>query len=466
MKRLLFLVIFILIGVFILTGCSPEDIAQLIPGSSAESAEVREIESAYLNDAGELILRYSDGSSQNVGRVVGEDGKDGADGKNGKDGADGRDGEKGERGDIGADGSDGAVIIDSSLTDITYAASKGLRSAVSVYAGFRAANGKDYSAVGAGVIYSLDKAAGDAYVITNYHVVYNSIGVTDIGNDNISDNIRVYLYGNEYSDNRIPATYIGGSRYYDIAILKISGSPVLTDSDAAAVDFADSNQAILGESVIAIGNPEGETLSVNGGIISLDSTEIMLTPADDKSAVEIRVMRMDCAVNHGNSGGGLFNRRGELIGIVCARSADSDVIGFGYAVPSAAVSEIAKNVICYYENGYTVTDLKKASLGADFEIESSKGVYSSQDGIIRVVERVVVSQIEAGGAAYSAGLRVGDEILSITVGDTKTEITRSFMPGDILLGAVIGDTVTLEYLRDGNTCTAVITISADMISVY
>ena len=117
-------------------------------------------------------------------------------------------------------------------------------------------------------------------------------------------------------------------------------------------------------------------------------------------------------------------------------------------------------------NGYTVTDLKKASLGADFEIESSKGVYSSQDGIIRVVERVVVSQIEAGGAAYSAGLRVGDEILSITVGDTKTEITRSFMPGDILLGAVIGDTVTLEYLRDGNTCTAVITISADMISVY
>lgn len=460
------MLLILFIAAFALTGCSPEEIFSALSENATEANGVREIESAYINDLGELILAYSDGTEDNLGRVVGEDGKDGAAGKDGADGADGRDGEKGEKGDTGADGSDGAVIIDSSLSDITYAASRGLRSAVSVYAGFRAANGKDYSAVGAGVIYELDKAAGDAYVITNYHVVYNSLGVNDIGDDNISDNIRVYLYGNEYSENRIPATYIGGSRFYDIAILKISGNQTLANSDATAVTLADSNKAILGESVIAVGNPEGESLSVNSGIISLDSAEIMLTPADDKSAVEVRVMRMDCAVNHGNSGGGLFNRLGELIGIVCARSADSEVVGFGYAVPSAAVKSIADNVIHYYEAGYSITDLKRASLGITLEATSSTGAYNAEDGIIRVIERVAVSEIDVSGAAYAAGIRGGDEILSVTLGENKTEIQRHFMPSDIMLAAVVGDTVKLEYQRGEEIYTVTIVITAEMVSVY
>ncbi|MBO4535522.1 MAG: hypothetical protein J5755_06265, partial [Clostridia bacterium] len=106
-----------------------------------------------------------------------------------------------------------------------------------------------YAAGGSGVIYYLDKEAGDAYIITNYHVVYDAD--SDVAG-HISDDIFVTLYGNHYltkdSDNHvtsiyaIPATYVGGSMTYDIAVLKVTGSELLKNSAASQVSVGDSNQ--------------------------------------------------------------------------------------------------------------------------------------------------------------------------------------------------------------------------------
>jgi S1-C subfamily serine protease len=89
----------------------------------------------------------------------------------------------------------------------------------------------EYTSYGSGVIYSIDREAGDAYIITNFHVVYNSASVTSNG---ISNNIKVYLYGMESDAYAIPATFVGGSLTQDLAVLKVRGSRILAESNAVA----------------------------------------------------------------------------------------------------------------------------------------------------------------------------------------------------------------------------------------
>ena len=168
------------------------------------------------------------------------------------------------------------------------------------------------SSAGSGIIYSIDKTKGDAYIITNQHVVYNV------------KTIDVYLYGMQLSAYAIPATYVGGSVTYDIAVLKIEGSEVLKNSYARAADFADSEQLRVYDRVYAVGNPEGSGLSATEGIISVASENISITGADG-SLLTMRVMRVDAAVNHGNSGGGLYDESGKLVGIVSAKEVSEDI---------------------------------------------------------------------------------------------------------------------------------------------
>ena len=119
---------------------------------------------------------------------------------------------------------------------------------------------------GSGVIYKLDKAKGDAYIITNYHVVYNSKATEK---DGISDDISVFLYGSENKQNAIPATFVGGSAGYDIALLKISGSAALKQSIAAAATFANSDNISVLDTAIAIGNPAGMGISATAGYVRM-----------------------------------------------------------------------------------------------------------------------------------------------------------------------------------------------------
>lgn len=309
---------------------------------------------------------------------------------------------------------------------------------------------------GSGVIYSLDKEAGDAYIITNYHVVYHSNSTAE---NKISDKINLYLYGMEYEKYAIPATYIGGSMAYDLAILKVEGSEVLKSGNALAAQFADSDDVSILETAIIVGNPSG--MSATAGYINIDSEYITMS-LDGVTAVEMRVMRTSAPVNSGNSGGGLYNAEGKLLGIVNAKKVADDTDNVGYAIPSNVAKYVTENIIDFCD-GRENESVYKCILGLNVDASASRTEYNEQTAEIKKIETVAVSEIAAGGA-ISGKLLVGDVINSITVGGEEYEITRSFQVIDLMLRARVGDTVSFGIVRDGESLSVSVEITEQMMN--
>ena len=356
---------------------------------------------------------------------------------------------------------DGEVVIENAPTyDITIenngnqnlvAAAKSVLSAVRVTANFKASyihssTSKQYSYGGAGVIYKLDKTSGDAYVITNYHVIYDSKSNT---RNHVSDDINLYLYGQESSAYAIPAKYVGGSMTMDLAVLKVSGSAVLAASNAVAATVADSNEVSILDTAIAIGNPASGGLSATVGCINVDSEYIEITGADGMSTIELRLFRIDTAVNNGNSGGGLFNDRGELIGIVNAKMSSTTVDNIGYAIPSNIAKYVADNII-HYCDGTSFENPYKYKFGVTVESSELYTVYDEKTGKVHKREVVKVADISAGSIG-SEVFKVGDIIKSITIDGVKYDINRSFILIDCMYNIYADSTVTVEVERDGQT---------------
>lgn len=423
---------------------------------SCVSEQASGVVNAQINENGDLILIYADGSEQNLGAVVGQNGSDG------------KDGEKGES------GADGSTVIASDGSSVSLASAKGLRSSVSIvcyfqttvqqggwYPGFGSTATKEYSSAGSGVLYRMDRTAGDAFVLTNYHVVYDASCDTENG---ISDDIRVCLYGSESEEQAITATYVGGSLYYDIAVLHIEDSEILRASDACAVSVADSDQVVVGDSAIAIGNAQGYGISASFGIISVESEYITMTAADGSTAVSFRVMRVDTAVNSGNSGGGLFDAGGNLIGIVNAKMVDDGVESIGYAIPSNVAVSVAENIIdyCY---GTDTERVQRALLGITVSASNSGAVYNAETGLLAIEEVVSVYGVTEGSLADGV-LQAGDVLVSAEVNGKSTAITRQYHLIDLMLDVREGDTVTLHILRDGGEESVSITVTKDCLTAY
>ena len=436
---------------FALTGCGGDTVIGVM--------------NARINENGELILTYQGGQEQNLGVVVGKDGADGKDGVDGQDGKDGLDGTPGS----------GDIVINGSAGDVTAASAKGLRSAVRIISNFTAtvqqggywpgfgggSSKEEYSSEGSGVIYQLDKSSGDAFIITNYHVVYDASSDSENG---ISQDILVCIYGGETEEQAISATYVGGSLYYDIAVLRIEDSQLLRNSQVSAVEITDSDAVVVGQKAIAIGNAQGLGIATTAGIVSVDSEYITMTAADGRTEVSFRVMRVDTAVNSGNSGGGLYDDRGNLIGIVNAKIVDDGVENIGYAIPSNVAIAIANNIIdyCY---GTDVQRVQRALLGITVTSSDSKAIYDVQTGTVRIAESVSVYEVAEASLADGA-LQAGDLLLSATVNGRKTEITRQYHVIDMMLSVRVGDTVSFTVLRDGQQLAVDITITADCLTAY
>ena len=304
---------------------------------------------------------------------------------------------------------------------------------------------KSFSSNGAGVIYSLNANKSEALIVTNYHVVYDSSSNTT---NHVSDTINVYLYGNE--SNGILAEYIGGSLNNDIAVLRISNSSILMNSNCVAATIRDSDNIVAGETAIAIGNPEAQGLSVTTGVVSVDSEYITMTGADDVTSVKYREIRVDAAINEGNSGGGLFDKNGDLIGIVNAKTMkdnDGNVVeNMGYAFPSNLAIRVA-NAIYRNCNGTTNRGYFTANLGMETEISSSTAVYDNEAKVTRIQETVSVKSVTIGGVASLMGIVAGNRISKIKIEHEseiiEIEITRQFQLNDALIMIVAGDKVTL-----------------------
>lgn len=401
----------------------------------------RQVYSAEINSTGELIITYTNGEKDNLGKISNDTTN---------------------------------ITVNSEGGDVSAATNAGLVSAVTVTAnfttttsnggffpGFGGSSTSSYSSEGSGVIYKLDRDSGSAFIITNYHVVYDSASNTD---DGVSDDIEVYLYGREYTDLAVPATYVGGSLYYDIAVLYVENVAALQSSVYNSVSVADSDELFVGERAIAVGNPEGYGISASLGIVGVTSEYITMTAADEYTPVTFRVIRVDTAVNSGNSGGGLYNDKGELIGIVNAKIVKSTVENIAYAIPSNVACAVADNIIdnCFNKDNKSV---KRAIVGVSLGISDSIAVMDEDSGMLKIVEQVGVTEVDNGSPAHGK-LKVGDLIKTVTVGGETTTVTRRYHLIDEMLKARVGDTVIIGVERNGKEIEVEINITEDCISNY
>ena len=372
-------------------------------------------------------------------------------GDNGKDGTNGKD---------GVNGAD--AVGDTELNNRNI--NEAMLASVSIYCKFPKAGGGNSVSAGSGVIYQLDRASGDAYVITNYHVVFHTASTTA---DKISDNIRVYLYGMYFDSTEnmektgIEATYIGGSMSYDLAVLKITGSERIKNSPAKAVKLADSNNITAGTTAIAIGNPEGYGISVTSGIISVESEYVQLPSSDKTRTLTMRLMRIDTSVNEGNSGGGLFNVKGEMIGLVNAKLNTTTAENIGYAIPSNIAVYGAQNIIDNCE-GKENKSLLKCVMGITVTTVDSYAEYDDKSGKIALYDVVAVKEVSSLYGAYGT-IKAGDVMKSLTLNGKTVAINRQYLLVDTLLGARVGDKVSVTVLRDGKEVTFETTFTEDNV---
>ena len=269
---------------------------------------------------------------------------------------------------------------------------------------------------GSGVI--IAQGEGYAYIVTNYHVVGGS------------DFITVRLTNkNEYE-----AEYIDGDEKDDIAIIRIEESEEL-----CVAKIGSSDALRVGEGVVAIGNPLGELGgTVTDGIVSALDREITI------DGVTMTLLQTNAAVNPGNSGGGLFNMAGRLIGIVNAKHQQSGIEGLGFAIPIDLVYDDLLEII---EDGYIhgrvtigVEAIYLDRISASYYFRSGKeGVYviSSEGNEFKVGDRIThigVSQIntEADYNAAISALDIGTQVmLKVVRGNSVLEITvdvREYIP--------------------------------------
>ena len=315
----------------------------------------------------------------------------------------------------------------SSLPDLTFAASKSIDAVVHVkntsiveesdrwsLQFFYGDDSKKKVGTGSGVIIS-----PDGYIITNYHVIENSTEVIVTTNDN-----------KEYE-----AEIIGFDEVYDIAVLKIKSNLNLD-----YVFFGDSDSTLVGEWVLAVGNPYNLNSTVTAGIISSKSRD--LNEYDQKNQSFIQT---DAAVNFGNSGGALVNIKGELIGInTLIQSMTGGYVGYSFAVPSNTVRKIFEDILEY-------GDVQKGLLGVRGVALNSP--YSKQLNI-NETEGFYIDETESGYGADSAGLVRGDIIKSID----GFKINRFSDLSGYLSSKRPGDKVKVKYVRDGKLETAEITL--------
>lgn len=337
--------------------------------------------------------------------------------------------------------------------DGTAALNSVLRSCMKVYTAFRELSYSPALSMycGSAVVYKMEEDY--TYILTNYHVVYDSKAY---GSNKISTEISAYLYGSEsspvpndmktaftYDDYAIKCEYVGGAITYDVAVLRASTEDILKVNPQTVPVSVNYNYSV-GDNTYAVGNPDDGGISVTEGIVSVDSDYVTL--AIDNTQRNYRSIRTDTALTHGNSGGGLFNMKGELIGL--NNSGDSTITSMNYAIPASILTGVADGVIYYNTlNGKNIT--YKTLLGVTSVSENSRYIFDSDTGTGHIEEEVVIQKVESGSLAELLGLRVDDIITSVTVNDKKSEISRQFQIADLLLNVRAKDNIKIGYSRDG-----------------
>jgi serine protease Do len=274
-------------------------------------------------------------------------------------------------------------------------------------------------AMGSGFIIS-----PDGYVVTNKHVTLNGIS----------------YFVTLANGRQLPADLVAQASAADIAVLKIRSNETWTP-----VKLGDSDTLRQGDAVIAIGNPLGYQSTVTTGIISALNRDEGLTPFDD-------FIQTDAAINQGNSGGPLFNWKGEVIGINAAiytTGNDTGNIGIGLAIPINDAKFVVQRM---KETLFEGKKYRPAFLGA--AIESVTGDLAAAYGLPGPWGAVVDNVVD-GSPAAQVGLRAGDIITSVNGHDTKD--SRALQRAIIETGAE--RSATLGVWRDGKQQSIAVTLA-------
>jgi len=284
---------------------------------------------------------------------------------------------------------------------------------------FQGGRSREVASAGSGVI--VDAANG--YILTNHHVVAGA------------DKIQISLF----NDDSLDAEIIGSDAATDIAVLKVD------PRNLVELPIGDSDEVEVGDFVIAIGNPFGLGHTVTSGIVSaLGRTGINRNGYED-------FIQTDASINPGNSGGALVNMKGELVGINSAIvSRTGGNVGIGFAVPSEIARSIMRQILDFGE-------VRRGLLGVSIQTidaESAKALGAE------VNSGALVSAIEPGSAAETAGLHVDDII--IRVNDKKIDNSRELANAIGLKGS--GEIIDIEFVRDGTTRTLQATLGQRTIT--
>jgi serine protease Do len=245
-------------------------------------------------------------------------------------------------------------------------------------------------------------------IVTNYHAVENAFEIAITFQDG----------------SKLPGSVINASRVADLALVKVP-----TDKLLPAAHWGDSDALHVGDQVFAAGNPFGLGMTVTSGIVSALNRDIQNSPYDD-------LIQTDAAINHGNSGGPLFDMKGGVVGV------DSDLIsptagsvGLGFALPASSARFVVDRLMGHDEIRPAWIGIKVQQITLDL----AQGM-----GLIRP-QGSVVSWVIPGGPAQKAGVQIGDIILRI---DGKPPSDERALLRDIA-ETHAGDSITLTISRGG-----------------
>lgn len=261
---------------------------------------------------------------------------------------------------------------------------------------------------GSGIIMS-----EDGYIVTNAHVVSGATG-----------GILVILDNNEEYE----AEVVGIDEKTDVAVIKIDAS------NLTAAEFGNSDELVVGERIVAIGNPTDMNLagSVTQGIVSGLKRLISVTNEETNETIEMEAIQVDAAINPGNSGGALINKYGQVVGINSSKLSSTQIEGIGFAIPISTAKPIVDDLIAYgYVRGRVLLGITY------YPVSDAVGAMSGY------TPGLWVQSVREDMDAYAKGLRAGDIITQIDGQDVRDSATVK----GILSAKKPGDSVKLTVVQ-------------------
>ena len=273
------------------------------------------------------------------------------------------------------------------------------------------------TATGSGVIISTD-----GYIVTNNHVVEGADDLTVTLNDNQEHSARI----------------IGTDKTTDLALIKIDGK------NLPAITIANSEDLKIGEWVLAVGNPLGLNNTVTAGIVSAKARSLGANNVES-------FIQTDAAINAGNSGGALVNTRGELVGInAMLYSPTGSYSGYGFAIPTTIMNKIVEDLKKFGVVQRAWIGIKGGDVKNYVDAQKEQG----KEVDLGTMEGIYVDEVTDEGAAFDAGIKKGDVIISAD----GQKVTRMAELQEIISKKRPGDKLTITYLHNKKKITETVVL--------